>query len=119
MPEIEALGATLVALSPQSIEKSAEMIASRKLGFDILRDEGNRVAGDFGLRFTLPADLLEVYSGFGIDLPASNGEASQTLPLPARYIIDTGGVVRYARVDPDYTIRPEPEETIAALRALS
>ncbi len=38
--------------------------------------------------------------------------------IPARYIIDSKGVIRYARNDPDYTHRPEPGETIEALRRI-
>ena len=67
----------------------------------------------------LPPELIEVYGGFGIVLPDSNGEDSQSLPLPARYLVDTDGVVRWAAVHPDYTTRPEPEETLAALDALA
>lgn len=94
------------------------MIASRSLGFEILRDEGNEVAAAYGLRYRLPAKLEKAYRGFGIDLEASNGESSWTLPLPARYIIDTAGTVRYARVNVDYSQRPEPAETVEALGEL-
>ena len=33
-------------------------------------------------------------------------------------VIDRGGIVRYANADPDYTVRPEPAETIAVLKTL-
>jgi peroxiredoxin len=59
-----------------------------------------------------------IYLGFGIDLGKTNGDESWTLPMPARYVIDRDGVIRDAQVDPDYTRRPEPSETIAVLRAL-
>jgi hypothetical protein len=39
------------------------------------------------------------------------------LPKPARYVIATGGRIRYANVNPDYTHRPEPEDLIPALKA--
>ena len=94
------------------------MIEKYKLTFDILRDEGNAVATKYGLTWELPQDLREIYLQFGIDLPASNGEPSWTLPFPARYIIDSSSVVRYARVEADYTHRPEPAETVEALKAL-
>ena len=93
------------------------MIASHSLGFEILRDAGNEVAHAFGLRFQVPDDLKRVYGGFGIDLDTANGEGSWTLPMPARYVLATDGTVRYARVHPDYTRRPEPSETVAALLA--
>lgn len=66
----------------------------------------------------LPQNLRNVYLEFGIDLPASNGEPSWTLPMPARYIIDSSSMVRYARVQADYTHRPEPEETVEVLKQL-
>ena len=116
--EIEALGATLVAISPQTAEKSREMVERRKYAFPFLHDEGNAVAEAYGLRFRLPDALEQVYRKFGLDLEASNGETSWTLPMPARYVADGEGVVRYARVHPDYTRRPEPEETLEVLRQL-
>ena len=114
---IKAAGATFVTISPQTPEKSRELIAARKLAFPILRDEGNAVAGRFNRVNRLPDDLKRLYLNFGVDLEASNGEASWTLPVPGTYVIDTRGIIRYASADADYTRRPEPEETLAALEA--
>ena len=86
--------------------------------FPILYDPGNRAAAEYGLRFDFPDDLIEVYSGFGLDLPKHHGEGTWQLPMPARYVIDGDGKVRYAVVHADYTKRSEPEETLAALKAL-
>jgi peroxiredoxin len=108
-----------VAISPQLPSHNRELIRSRSLGFEILSDAGNEVAARFGLRFALPDYLREVYASFALDLTGYNGDASWTLPMPARFIIDRQGIIRYAESDPDYTTRPEPEDTVAALRALS
>ena len=108
-----------MALSPQTREKSRELVAARRLRFPLLRDESNDVAAAFGLRWSLPDDLRELYLQFGVDLAESNGEGGWTLPVPARYVIDTDGVVRSAAVDVDYTVRPEPEETLEVLRTLA
>lgn len=118
LPAIEALGASLVAISPQLPSHNRELIRSRELGFPILSDAGNEVAARFGLRFALPDYLREVYASFPLDLGAYNGDASWTLPMPARFIVDPRGVIRYAQSDPDYTSRPEPEDTLDALRAI-
>ncbi len=115
---IEAAGATFVAISPQTPEKSHELIAARKLTFPILRDAGNAVASRFNRLNQIPDDLKELSLEFGIDLEASNGESSWTLPVPGSYVIDTNGTIRYASADADYTWRPEPEETAEALEAL-
>ena len=76
------------------------------------------MARRFNLLNHLPEDLKQIYLQFGIDLEASNGEASWTLPVPGSYVIDTGGIIRHASAHADYTTRPEPEETVAALEAL-
>jgi len=63
--------------------------------------------------------MRAIYERFGIDLPGSNGEASYSLPLPARYVVGPTGTIRYARVNADYTRRPEPDETLEALRGIA
>ena len=118
-PDLAALGASLVAISPQLPEHNRELIRTRHLTFEILTDRGNEVANRFGLRFALPDDLHKLYLTFPLDLEKFNGDASWTLPIPARFVIDQQGVIRYAESDPDYTTRPEPEDTLAALRTLS
>ena len=105
-------------ISPELPERTAVMAANQKLAYPILWDRQSAVAESFGLAFTLPADLKQVYLGFGIDLPAHNGDPSWRLPVPARFVIDGGGIVRLVQADPDYTRRPEPETTLEALRAL-
>ena len=86
--------------------------------FEILSDPGNEVAQSYGLKFKLPEDLKEVLLKFNIDLKKYNGDDSWTLPLPARLIIDGDGIIRYAEINADYTVRPEPEETIATLKKI-
>jgi len=112
------MGADLLAVSPQAEIYSKELIQEKKFSFALLSDSGNRVAKKFGLVYNLPQDLKKIYQKFGIDLEKFNGDDSWTLPIPARYIIDTTGVIRYRDSDPDYTIRSEPEDTIQALKAL-
>ena len=119
LPELEALGATLVAISPQLPEHNQELIRTRHLTFEILSDRGNEVAAQFGLRFRLPDYLRDVYRTFPLDLEKFNGDPSWTLPIPARFLIDQQGIIRAAESDPDYTTRPEPGDTLEALRALS
>ena len=119
LPELTALGATLVAISPQLPDHNRELIRSRQLTFEILTDRGNEVAAKFGLRFSLPDYLRQVYATFPLDLEKFNGDASWTLPMPARFLIDAQGIIRMAESDPDYTTRPDPQETLEALRGLT
>ena len=116
--EIRALGASLVAISPQTAPNRRKSERENALSFPILSDHGNALAHEFGLRYRLPEDLIAVYKGFGNDLTIGNGEPSWTLPMPARYVIETDGVIAYAEVNPDYTKRPDPRELIPVLRRL-
>jgi peroxiredoxin len=115
---IRSAGADLLAISPQLPEYNRALIKKKKLTFDLISDPGNRVAKIYGLVYTYPEDLKQLYLGFGIDLSRFNGDDSWTLPMPSRFIIDRSGIIRYAEVNPDYTIRPEPEETISVLKKL-
>jgi peroxiredoxin len=36
--------------------------------------------------------------------------------MPGRFIIDRSGIIRYAEVNADYTVRPKPEEVIGVLK---
>ena len=116
LPEIEALGARLIAITPETPDNALSTQEKNEIGFDVLSDDGNRVASAFGLTFRLPDAVSDLYKGFGIDLEASNGEGSQTLPVPATFVIGKGGKVIKAFVDADYTRRAEPDEVIAALK---
>ena len=116
--QINELGASLVAVSPQVTEKNRELIEKHKLSFEILSDHGNAYAAKLGIRFEVPSEIKAIYTGFGLDLAASNGEPSWTLPIPARLVVDSSGVVRAADIDPNYTVRPEPEKTLDDLKLL-
>ena len=90
----------------------------KPLSFELLRDFGNRVAEAYGLVFTLPDDLREIYLKFGIDLARGNGDGTWRLPIPARFVIDRGGTIRAVDADPDYTRRSEPARTVEILAGL-
>ncbi|SAK49183.1 AhpC/TSA family protein [Caballeronia pedi] len=120
LPTIRELGGNLVAISPQTAPNSRRSARENKLDFPILSDPGNEVAAAFGLRFTLPDYLVDLYKNvFKNDLQVVNGDPSWTLPMPARYVIGKNGDVVYADVNPDYTTRPDPEELLPALRKLA
>ena len=118
LPQIKNLGATLVAISPQTPDNSLSTVEKNELTFEVLSDVGNKIAKEFGLVFTLPAELRPIYEGFGIDLPAHNGEESFELPLAATYVVAPDGKIVRTLVDSDYTKRLDPEEILAALREI-
>ena len=116
LPEFKKLGASLVAISPQTAVNSRKSVRQNELGFPILSDPRNDVAAAFGLRFAMPDYLVDLYKTLKNDLPAFNGDPSWTLPMPGRFVIGQDGTILYAEVNPDYTRRPEPEDMLPTLR---
>ncbi len=116
LAEFEALGASLVAISPQTPVNSRKSVRQNALDFPILSDVRNDVAAAFGLRFALPAYLVALYESLKNDLPNFNGDASWTLPMPGRFVIGQDGTILYSEVNPDYTRRPEPADMLPALQ---
>jgi peroxiredoxin len=118
LPEITARGASLLAISPQTAPNSRKSQRENKLDFPILSDVKSEVAAAFGIRFGLPDELIGLYKTFKSDLPAFNDDTAWVLPMPARYVIGTDGVIAYAEVNPDYTQRPDPSELLPVLDRL-
>lgn len=115
--EIEAAGARLVAISPETPDHSLDTAQKNELAFTVLSDTGNAVARRYGVVFSLTGEVHENYNqNFRLD--DWNGQKSGELPLAATYVIDRQGIVRYAFLDADYTARADPSEVLAALKRL-
>jgi peroxiredoxin len=114
-PQIEHAGASLVAVSPQTVQQSFFMADQHKLRFPLLSDTGNKVARQFGLVYRAPEDQQAIYRRAFINLPFANGDDSWELPIPATFILDRDGTVLYASASEDYTERPEPAQTLLQL----
>ncbi len=117
--EIEARGASLVAVSMQNAANSRKSVRENKLGFPVLVDAGGKVSEKFGLRYSLSPETIELYRTLGNDLEAINGESSWSLPMPGRYVVGQDGVIAFAEVNPDYTHRPEPNDLLPILDQLA
>jgi len=122
LPSFERAGATIVAISPQTVKHSYFMHDQHHLRFPLLSDAGNHVARQFGIVYrvpnTPPTDQQDIYRRVFINLPNTNGDASWELPIPATYILDRDGTILYASANPDYTERPEPSEILEQLIVL-
>jgi peroxiredoxin len=115
LPQIEQAGASLVAISPQTVQQSFFMVDQHQLRFPLLSDAGNQVARQFGLVYRVPNDQQAIYRRAFVNLPFANGDNSWELPIPATFILDRDGTVLYASADEDYTQRLEPLEILQRL----
>ena len=117
LPELQALNAALVAISPETPDHSLSTSEKNELTFSVLSDVNNEYAKSLGLVFQLPEDLRTVYHSFNINVDKHNGNLAYELPMPATYIINKKREIIYSFVPEDYTERLDPEEILATLSA--
>ncbi|MEU5313626.1 peroxiredoxin-like family protein [Streptomyces sp. NPDC021562] len=117
--DIAQRGARLVAVSPQIPDESLTLTEKHSLAFEVLSDVGSNTAKQYGLAFDLPSDLAAVYDKLGFDLQRVNDGHPRTLPIPATYVIDQTGIIRWSYVNADYTSRAEPADILKALDELN
>ncbi|MEG4344292.1 peroxiredoxin-like family protein [Microcoleus sp. A003_D6] len=118
LPKIQALGASVLAISPQRLDASRKTAIKNALSFDILSDAGCQIARDYGVVFEIPAPLKLLYTELGHALPDYNGTEDWLLPVPATFIIDRRRHIALAHIDVDYSKRYEPADAIAILLSL-
>ncbi|NJR62365.1 MAG: AhpC/TSA family protein [Cyanobacteria bacterium CRU_2_1] len=119
LPQIKQLGASLIAISPQTPDASLSTAEKNDLAFDVLSDVGSEVAQAYGIAFELPDELKALYTELGHALPDSNGTEDWKLPVPATFVIDQNQQIVLAHIDVDYRNRLEPMEAIAAVEHLT
>ena len=121
LPGLAAAGGHFAAITPEVGGRAALMGRLLDLSPDaeLLCDVDSGVALATGLAFRLSETLMHSFAEVGMDLKALYGSASGFLPVPATYLIDRGGIVRFAFADPDFRVRAEPAEVIAVLAGLS
>ena len=118
LPDIEASGAQLVAISPNLPDTSLSSVEKHNLTFEVLSDIDNLLARKFGLVFSLGEPLRPIYRKIGHDIPGQNGNDTWELPVPATFVVDRDGTIVYRYVNIDYTQRAEPAAIVAALENL-
>jgi peroxiredoxin len=116
--KIRALGASILAVSPQTIQASQLTSLNNGLSFDLLSDQGCQIACAYGIDFKLSDPLKVLYTKLGHALPDFNGSTDWQLPVPATFIIDRHRHIALASIDVDYSQRYEPDDALAILRSL-
>ena len=114
------IGAQIVFLTPQALSGIEEWTKKTPFRFSVLRDEGSRVGDAFGVVYTFPDDLRQLYeTAFSKNIPEINDAEGWKLPVPACFVLDQQGTIWHAEADPNYRMRPEPTETLSRVQELN
>ncbi|MGG1674268.1 peroxiredoxin-like family protein [Neobacillus sp. NRS-1170] len=118
LPEIQAMGAQLIAISPQKPDHSLSLQEKEGLEFQVLSDPNGLVTAKYNLLFDVPPGVREITEGIGLDLAEYNNTSKWILPVPATFMIDESAIIRSAYVNPNFMQRQSPEEILRELRKL-
>jgi peroxiredoxin len=117
---IRSLGADLMAISPELPDHTLTLAEKHSIPIDILSDTTSEVMKKYRLWFAVPTEVKALYlEKFGLNLEKYNGAGRWELPVPATYVLDRNGIVRAGEADPDYTVRTEPSDVVAAIRNIA
>ena len=120
LDDIHALGATLVAISPQVPDGSLTKDEISNMDFTVLSDQDAKVALQYGVAWEVPEFLAEhMRVDRKLDLEKINNGNGNVLPIPATFVLGKDGLVTWRYVNVDYRTRSEPDEIIEALKNLS
>jgi peroxiredoxin len=117
LPELDRLGAALVAISPQTPDQSLSTREKAELAFTVLSDPGSAVARQMGITFEQTDEVKAAQRTLGLDLADVNVGGSTELPMPTVLVVDTSGTVTFVDVHPDYTSRTEVPPIVEAVQA--
>ena len=119
LPEIDALGGRLVAVTPETGGRA--LAAKQRHGerYEVLSDVDCGLGLGCGVAFQAPAVYRDILLKFGNDLAERHGNESWFLPIPATFVLDRDGVVRWRFAEVDFTHRAEPADVISAVRRLA
>ncbi len=113
--KIHELGASIAAVSSQTVASSRKAAERMGLGFALLSDPENALGRGFGLAYDLPEELRWAYRKLGVDLPAYRGGERFELLVPATYVITPSGEIVSRFVQPDARARLELSDVLSAL----
>ena len=116
-PEVESLGAQIVAISPEKGRYGAELKSYAKAPFPVVADINNGYALELNLLFWVGDEKRKAMEAGGFDIVPYQGNETWMLPIPATFIVGRDGVVKARYIDPDYRQRVDLDELLAALKS--
>ncbi len=115
-PALLELGYELVFLSADRPELLYSSLKEPDISFTLLSDARMQAARAFGVAFRVDDATVAKYKGYGVDLEEASGETHHELPVPAVFVVDRAGVIRYAFANADYKVRIDPQELLTEAR---
>ena len=117
-PRLAAVGGRFIAISGEIGGRAETTRCELAPEAEMLCDVDHGLAVALGLSFVVGAEVQTSYRARGLSLADIYGDSGRILPVPATFVLDAGGIVRYAFVDPDFRVRADPGVVVAVVEAL-
>jgi peroxiredoxin len=115
--EFQKRGVTPVAISVDTPDAEAKFKATYQIPFPVLSDADAKVIEAFHVVKKVTDEEYTRMKGNGVDIEKASGKAHHEIAIPAFFLLDPSGVVRWAHSDPDFKVRPSTAQLLAAIDA--
>ena len=102
---IKATGASVIAVTPETIDNISKTVEKTKASFPIISDSALSIMKMYKVNYAVDDTTQAKYKKYGIDFIMANGSNGANLPVPAVYIIGRNGTIKYVFFNPDYRYR--------------
>jgi peroxiredoxin len=115
-PDLIHLGYQIIAISADRIAELDKTIAKHHLTYALYSDSTMSAARAFGLAYTVDSARVAKMKSFGVDLEKASGQKHHMLPVPAAFVVDKKGIIRFAHSNPDIKVRIDPNDLLSRAR---
>jgi peroxiredoxin len=115
-PQFSELGFQIIGISPDQPSKIRETIQKHGIRFSLLSDSSMHAATAFGIAYKVDDATLKALAQYGVDLEAWSGQVHRLLPVPAVFVVSSTGVIQFEYINPNYSVRAEPDLLLAAAK---
>lgn len=113
--EIAKRRAQVISIMPERMEYTRELSVACNETFPILTDMDNAYAMELDLVVWLGEEVTTLLKSAGVDLDRSQGNGMGFVPIPATFVTDSSGTIRFSHIDPDFRRRAEIDAVIEAI----
>lgn len=114
--DLTKLGYKLIALSMDKPEKLMTSVQKHDVKYELFSDSKANACTSFGIAFRAADEYVNKLKGYDMDIEADSGQKHHILPVPAVFLVDTEGTIKFEYVNPDYRERVKAELLLAAAR---
>jgi len=113
---LSSAGVQIIAVAPEIEENITRTVNENGLEFSVISDREYSIMKDYHVAFDVTQGYQDkVVKYFDTTLEKINGQDEAVLPIPATYLIDKNGNIKYVHFDINYSKRATVKEILAQL----